>query len=266
MIVSWSPISGQGATTSHVAALAAHYALTNNNHSLLTHTSLRYSALELLFGKIQSKAKGFEDAGLAALERLAKSHMLKSDVIKDYTETIYAGSLDLLGGFQNNRSSDFDLFESLLPNLLEAYDLVWIDANKSDGGNAGLKVLDQADLILINLPQNRFILDRFYGDESFQEKLKDKNCIVLLSQYDSGLQFNIHKIKRKYKVKCPIFAIPSTSQFRNASNKMNLSDYFYTHVTSRNNASSSIEFIKSLEKVNMFISKDLKLSGREAVE
>lgn len=62
-IVSWSPVHGQGTTTSNIAALAAHYALSHENHSVITHTQLNYSSLESLFGKYKTAVKGLRNRG-----------------------------------------------------------------------------------------------------------------------------------------------------------------------------------------------------------
>lgn len=266
IIVSWSPINGQGATTSNIAALASHFALTNEFHSLVTHTNLNFSSLEQLFGKVQSKSKGFEDTGLAALERLVKSNLIKTEAVTDYTETIFAGNLDLLGGFQNEREKSENLVETLLDILHPAYDVIWIDAHSGNDSETTKKILAKADLILINLPQNRFVLDKFYSGEDYPSELNGKNCIVLLSQYNEDQQFSLRKIKRKYKILDPVFPIPYTSQFRDASNNLNIPDYFYKQVFSENKASTSYDFIQSLGKTNKYIIKKLGLQGREAEE
>lgn len=158
-IVSWSPVHGQSGTTSNIAALASMFALKYQTRNLITHTQLTYSSLESLFGK-EILEGGFE-GGMTALERLAKSHLLKTEAVMDYTESIYNGRLDILGGTKQPESNQ-ELVEILITILRDAYDIVWIDAHSGGYNNLSLGLLESADIVLVNLPQNRFVLDRFF--------------------------------------------------------------------------------------------------------
>ena len=83
IIVSWSPVHGQSATTSNTVSLAAMMSLDQPYRSLLTHTQLSFSTMEAMFKK--SGTDGLEDSGLKALERLVKSKLLTPQAIPDYT-------------------------------------------------------------------------------------------------------------------------------------------------------------------------------------
>lgn len=264
-VVSWSPVHGQGATTSNVAALAAHYSLTNRNHSLITHTQLNFSSLELLFGKEKTKSKGFEDSGMVALERLAVSKLLKPEAINDYTEAIYANRLDLLGGTQDQALENQKLLEVLLRTTGDAYDVVWIDAHSGTRNEITQKLLKSADLILVNLPQNRFVLDRFFNGDDFPKELEGQNIVILISQYDEDISFNIRKIKRKYKTKYPIYPIYYSRQFKEASNQWNISEMFY-RINTSNKDMITKNFVDSLTAVNKLIARKLELNTNEGEE
>lgn len=204
-VVSWSPVHGQSAATSNTAALASMFALTYSAKNLITHTQLTYSSLESLFGK-KLEEEGFEDMGMAALERLAKSSLLKTDAVMDYTEAVYSGRLDILGGTSRTQKKQ-QLIEILLEYVKEAYDLVWIDAHSGLRNELTVKLLKTADVVLVNLPQNRFILDHFFKGDDYPEFLKDKDVLVLISSYDPDSSFSIKKIKRRYKTNVPVLPI-----------------------------------------------------------
>ncbi|SCX63193.1 hypothetical protein [Lysinibacillus fusiformis] len=260
-IVSWSPVHGQAATTSNVAALAAHFALIYTHQSLITHTQLTYSSLESLFKKEMTDSRGF-DSGIEALERLAQSSLLKPDAVRDYTETVYKNRLDLLGGTQNQSLETPHLLEILLKVAESAYDIVWIDAHSGTRSNTSKRLLKKADLVIVNLPQNRFVLDQFFSGEGIPEELKNKDFIVLISQYDQHVKPGIQKIKSKYGKKHPVFAINYSSKFKDSANKFEFTELFYRVVNS-SKGSDIQDFIKSLEKVNKYILKKLDLEELE---
>lgn len=259
-IVSWSPVHGQGMTTSNIAALAAQFALTNEHHSVIMHTQLNYSSLELLFGKQKSNVLGFEESGLVAIERLIESNLIKPEAVHDYTETIYAKRLDLLGGSYPDNEGTEKMLATLLKVVGEAYDLVWIDAHSGTRSEVTRRTLLNADIIIVNLPQNRFVLDRFFTEE-YPPELEGKEVLILISQYNDNSQFGLRKIKRKYNIKEPVFAIPYSKQFRDASNNLNIADYFYTRAVRTNKLSPSDGYIAVLNKVNKHISKKLAFSN-----
>lgn len=260
-VVSWSPVHGQAATTSNVAALAAHFALTYSHKSLITHTQLTYSTLEALFRKEMTDSRGF-DSGIEALERLAKSSLLKPDAVRDYTETVYKDRLDLLGGTQNQSLETPLLLEMILNVAESAYDIVWIDAHSGTRSNTSKRLLRKADLVIVNLPQNRYVLDQFFSGDGFPEELKNKEIIILISQYDSQVKPGIRKIRSKYDKKHPIFAINYSSKFKDSANKNEITELFYRVVNSSKGLNIQ-DFIASLMKVNKYIVKKLELEEIE---
>ncbi|MEV6689579.1 MULTISPECIES: hypothetical protein [Bacillati] len=263
-IVSWSPIHGQGGTTVNVAALASMFAIEYPSHSLITHTQLTYSPLELLFGK-GNYAKGFETSGMTGLERLVKSQKLQPNTVRDYTETVYAKRLDILAGTKN-KSYEQGLIEAVLSNATDAYDLLWIDAHSGSRNEITNNLLQEADIVLVNLPQNRFVLDRFFSGADFPEILKDKELIILISSYDENSSFSIKAIKRLYKTKLPMYPILYSHQFKDAANHQLLSEFFYKYKENRKEQ-PAYDYIYSLKAVNKVIAKKTGLySNREDVD
>lgn len=257
-IVSWSPIHGQSATTTNIAALASMFALKVPSTNLITHTQLSFSTLESLFGK-EVIVEGFEDAGINALERLIKSNLLKPEAVMDYTETIYSKRLEILGGMKKAESNMDTLMDILILAIREAYDFLWIDAHSGQQNPLSNRLLADADVVLVNLPQNRYILDRFFKGDLFPDVLKNKPHVVLIANYDENLSLSIRKIKRRYGVKTPIFPVNYSSQLKNACNELGLAEFFYRNqLVEKGNP--SYPYIKSLEKINKFISKETGFS------
>jgi len=263
-VVSWSPVHGQSGTTANTVSLASMFSLDNPTRSLLTHAQLSLSSLEFLFRK-GNKEDRFNDEGMEALERLVKSKLLKADAIPDYTKTIYKNRLDLLSG-NHKVHEDPSYSETVLRTILSVandhYDLLWIDAHSGIHNQATRVLLEEADLVLVNLPQNRFVIERFFSGEDFPEALKDKPYVVLISMYDEEAAYSLRTIKRTHKVKVPLFAIPYSSAYRDAFNQQAVTEYFLRSKEVKK-GDSSYTFIHSVRQVNAFIKKSAGLSQLE---
>ncbi|MEK4487999.1 hypothetical protein MHH81_21045 [Psychrobacillus sp. FSL H8-0484] len=261
-IVSWSPVHGQSATTSNTVALASMFSLDGHNHSLLTHTQLTYSTLEYLF---QSDNPGFDDGGMEALERLVKSKLLKSEAIPDYAITIYKNRLDLLLGsnkaWDNSVEAD-RLLRSVLNVAATHYNTLWIDAHSGTFNHTSKSLFKDADLVLVNLPQNKYIIESFFNGESFPEELKGKPYVVLISTYDENASFSIRNIKRTFKVKVPLYPIMYSSGYRDAINQQEVSDFFYRSVNLKK-GDREYSFIESLRAANKGIMKAFDVNVTE---
>ncbi|MDD1505222.1 hypothetical protein PVA17_21100 [Lysinibacillus sp. CNPSo 3705] len=253
-IVSWSPVKGQGCT-SNTAALAAVFALNYQVNSLITHTQFSESILEEVFNKAH-KMVGF-DSGLKALERLAKSVLLKPEAVIDYTETIYNNRLDILGGSQTHQG-DMEILQTLLNVTKEAYDLVWIDTETGPPNEMTEKVLKAADVILVTLPQNKFVLDRFFTQKEYPAFLDEKNVVYLVGSYDPEAALSVRKIKGNYKLKNKVMPVLYSHLFNDAFNTNSLTEFFH-----RNKSVSKkhpvYEFTDGLKTINHFLAKQVDL-------
>lgn len=252
-IVSWSPIHGQGGNTSNIVALAIAMALGEYTptRSLLTHTQLTRSNMEFLFNK--EKRSSFDDKGMDALERLVKSNLLKGDAIQDYTDTLIRDRLDLLAGSQKAEiSTSKELaWRSVLEMAKLQYDFIWTDVHSGHRQALTLNLLEESDLVIVNLPQNRYVLDRFFNGDDFPTPLKTRDYIIVIGQYDPTSVLSLKNIKRNYNVKMPIYSISYSSEFNNALNVQRIQEYFYREC-SKGNSQRSV-FISELMKINHYI-------------
>ncbi|WP_338657275.1 hypothetical protein V6B14_22260 (plasmid) [Sporosarcina psychrophila] len=261
-IVCWSPVHGQGATTSNTVALASVLALDQPYRTLLTHTQLSYSTMEGMFSK--GKKQVFDDGGMVALERLVKSKLLKPDDVPAYTETIYKSRLDFLPG--GNVSVETKDIEQVLFTILRAaqqqYDLIWIDAHSGTANKSTSTLLKQADLVIVNLPQNKFIIEQFYNPETFPEELKDKPYIVVISQYDNKASYSLRNLKRQLKVKMPLYEVLYDTGFRDAVNQDAVMEFFY-RATKTQKGDALYPFVNSLREINDAVLKKLDFTRAE---
>lgn len=249
-IVSWSPVAGQGATTSNTVGLASVMALENAHRSLLATTQLTTNAAGL---SRKSKASVFDDSGIDGLERLIKSKLLKPNDIQVYTDTIYKSSLDYLPGRMSGREKD-EVLNVILHIAKEQYDFIWIDAESGITSSQTQDLLTKADLILISLPQNSHVIENFMAN--IPKQLQDKPYFILVSQYDEKASYSLRNIKRQNRVAAPLFAIPYATAYRDAMNQNSVAEFFIRAMTVEKR-DSLYSFIQSLKTINSAIVKQL---------
>jgi len=261
-IVCWSPVHGQGANTSNTVALAAVASLETPYKSLLTHTQLSYSTMEGMFSK--KKTQGYDDGGIVALKRLVKSKLLKPDDVPDYTDTIYKSRLDFLpGGSLNTGDNEAEqMLYTILRAAQKKYDLLWIDAHSGDANSTISTLLSQADLILVNLPQNKYIVEKFFTSSMYLEVLMDKPYLIVLGQYDNKANYSLRNMRRQYKVKAPMFAIPYETSFRDAVNQETVTEFFYRSIKTKK-GDSLYPFMNAIREINEAVMKKLDVSPPE---
>lgn len=260
-VVNWSPIHGQGNTTSNTTTLSLLYSIENQTKNLITHTQLQYSGMEFLLKRDQ-KDQSFTNSGVKAIERLMKSRLLKPGSIGDYTDTILKNRLDLLGG--NSEEVDPKLLQTVIEVANTNYDLIWIDAHSGNRNQATKDLLNMADVIFVHLPQNKFILDDFFNEKNgIPKEIAEKPHIFIISQFSTQDSLNLKKIKRLYGIDKPIFAIPYSDSVKQASNQQKVTEYILKRADV-NKKHADYPYISSLRLINQHLEKGINLEkGRE---
>lgn len=229
-IAFWSTVHGQTTTTSNAVALALMIALEYRLKILITHNHYERSTLEnSLIDKMYLKTDLTElkDTGIDALSRFIKFNALDKESISSYTTTILRGRLDLLMGTKSINKALYlsnlnDVIETILNSAKTYYNLLIVDV-ASGHNELSDKILNNAELIVVNLNQSKNVLDEFFKKD--YEAVKDK-CFFLISLYDVGAKYNLRTIQRKYKIKSNIAKIPYCRAYADACNEGNAVEFF----------------------------------------
>lgn len=237
----WGPVHGQVATTSNTVAIASALATTTSIKTLATHTHWENSTLERAFLRNNSSSSNefinFNDMGLDALVRFAKSHKLEPGMVKDYAHPIIKQRLDLLHGTTKRDSLAVSEMNGVLNRIFENikafYDLTLVDVNSGSFNNLTKTVIQNSDLLVVCLNQNVSILDRFFIDGEWNDLLGSKPFILALGQYDRNAHMTYSNIARKYKYDGPIYTIPRCADFLSANNESAVIEFFMRNRSNR---------------------------------
>jgi cellulose biosynthesis protein BcsQ len=201
MIVAfWSNVHGQPRTTSNMVAVAVAIASGYNQKCLLTQTHFNLNNLEpCILGSRENNKDVFTDIGLDGLASVLKLRAIDQKTIDNYSIPLINKTLSLLPGTtaRNRKAFVNDMgmtISMLLTEINKYYDFLFVDVN-SGADELSRLILKQADLVVVNLCQNKSVLDNYMSDQS----LSDKKKMYLLGNYDRNSTYNLHNLKLMYK-------------------------------------------------------------------
>jgi MinD-like ATPase involved in chromosome partitioning or flagellar assembly len=257
----WSPFHGVG-TTANCISSALDISLNYAIKSLVMHNQYIKSNMETAFLASESSdlLANFEDKGVDALERLAMSAQLTSENFYNYTTTIIEERLSLVTGTTKPKEELFEKMRHTIMNIVkvarDSYDLVFVDANAGNRNEMTVKVLEEADVVVVCLSQNKLILDTFFQKREWLECLDNKPLILVIGKYDPTSKYTTKFIKNAYEYSGEIFTIPYCSSFLDSHNDHRVADYFLANIKRSRKDDSSYYFqeVKKLSKAILDLS------------
>lgn len=229
-ILFWSPLHGQGQTSNlHVCALIMNLLLHKSVVMMQTHFSKNNLEYPLVGQNIGKQSKGmknlFLDIGLDVAVTYSNMEKLNLRMLESCCLSFPDTSLFLLPGTETKNKETFDRdigksIHRIIRDADECMDMVMIDSNSGDD-ELSLRLMSLADLIIINLTQRRYVLDKFFNDYG-DEFLVNKKVFYLFGDYDDNSCCNINNCRRRYKKyinNSNSGVIPYCTQYMDAQNE-----------------------------------------------
>jgi len=270
-IAFWSPNHGQTGTTSAAVAMACMAALLYNFKILLAHSHFERSTLESCFMKEKvhdhEDFLDFSDNGLDALKRLAKNGRLTSGMICNYTISLLANRrLDLLQGTKTSKPIDAQETLALLSQIFTIanrdYDLTMIDVPSGTHHKLTRTIIQQSDLVVVCLNQNKAILDAYFSSKSYASMLGEKTILYNIGMYNKNSRYTLKNLAKTYGMD-HVMCIPYDVGFMDACNNSRILDFIMRHLT-MNSKNKHKNLLQHLEKNCERMMKQLEKNNQEA--
>lgn len=237
MIVSfWAREHGQPRTTSNMQAVATMLACDLQIRTLVAHTHLERSTLEKAYSSLRTM-EGLDKStgGMDAIIRLVKSQNLTSMSVKEKSLPIIENRLDLLEGPSIEHQS---YFLEALPYILDAaktyYDISFFDVSSGMSNPITNLVLQHSDLIVVNLNQNRNILDTFFKREDPFDIFEGKPILYCIGAYDRKAGLSVDRMVKEYQLlKKSVGYVPLNTSYLDAQNERNIIDFLLRATTKK---------------------------------
>lgn len=231
----WSNSNGRAGTTSNMTCISILCAMLEQKKSILFENHYNLNGLEQAFLKdrgpyqsiIKEEFSFYDQRGLDGLIRRVHSNYTYDEIMEDVSLKFLDGLLYYLpkNHDMNHEYFEFELNQVVKPllSLLDrSFDCVFVDTVANNSLSTKI-VLEEADLVVVNLSQNKILLDHFFSNyQSLVEK-----SIFLVGNYQEKSKYNLKSIHRRYQIPYEILgAIPFHLPFGEAMNGGDAVKYF----------------------------------------
>ncbi|MBW7475209.1 hypothetical protein K0T92_10660 [Paenibacillus oenotherae] len=228
LVAFWGPVHGQVRTTSNMVAIATTIALDHHVRILMTHTHFERSTLEKAYTKLRHvNSPTLGAIGMDAIERLVQCGMLTPEGIRDNAESIIKDRLDIISGPMNQEIAGF---RKVLPHIFDSYkrfyELLFIDVSSGTRNELSSLVMKHADLIVVNVNQNKSVLDPFFAKEEWLSVLDEKPIVYCIGSYERNSKLTRSRMAKLYGIpKKRIGYVPHNVRYMDAQNDQHIIDY-----------------------------------------
>lgn len=263
MLVSfWSLYHGQCGCTTNMLIYALSCVFQKKLKILLSHTQFGDSDLERYIYSEDFNDLSMSDMGFKPLVRLARNSMLSPEDFSNYTMPILKNmKLDLLSAMALNPDFKDEFKESELNAILqvlsvasEAYDIVFVDLPSGLALELTRKILKKSDLVVVNLNQNKLVLEKFL---KFREEEMLRNYIVNISSFESESKCSVRYLKNKYKLDDVIYT-PYNPLIMDCMNNANIVEYFGRNLMA--NRMDKTGFFSTVERMTNIMLKKIRIN------
>lgn len=222
--------------------------------SILLQTQYTLNRLELSLLKQEQRAQMEEvPRGMNALIKSILAGTGTREMLMNCCVSLKNHKIDFLPGpYNKSREVYEEEMDATITEILylaeQCCEYLYVDSGVSKNPNS-MKVLEEADLIVMNLSQNKRILDDLLN----HSLLRNKNICYLIGNYDPKSQYNKTYLFRNYKKlnKENTFFIPYNTEFRDAVSEATVTTFFL------------VNFYCEEEDENRFFIEEVKNAARK---
>ena len=239
IVTFWNSTKEQCGTTSSAVALATQVAIEHNIKVLLISTSFNDRTIKDSFWKENKKSPiglytnnryDLVNSGIEGIDRALRSNKVSPDIIKDYTQVVLTGRLEILLGLEGNQGQ-YDLIKEKYPQIINLagkyYDLVIVDLDNNVGEKITNDILKESDVIVSMVSQRVNQIEKAKENYEKSSLLKYENSIITIGRYMDDSKYNVKNISRIIlKSKDLVNTIPYNSLFFDAIQEGKTIDLF----------------------------------------
>ncbi len=231
-ILFWSPYHGQG-QTSNLYVIALVFAILYKKRVLLLQTHFKNNNLESpLVGcnvdKCTDKIELFDDIGIDMATTYSNMNRLSKKTLENCCLTFLDSLILMMPGTKNKSKETFDRdiggsVNRMIKTAEDCVDFVFIDSNSSDD-ELSIHLMQTAEMIVVNLTQHRYVLEKFFLEYG-RQFINNDRVFYLFGNYDVNSSYNIYNCQRKYSqyIKPGNSAmIPYCTKYMDAQNESNV--------------------------------------------
>lgn len=262
----WSNSSGRAGTTSNMACMSILCAMLEHKRTIMFENHYNLNDLEQAF--IQEREKRnhvlkeelayYDPKGMEGLIRRVHSNYTYKEIMEDVSLKFMDNLLYYLpkSDLVNHEYFEFELnqvIKQLIAFLNHSFDCVFIDTASNQMLSTKL-ILEDSDLVVVNLCQNKSVLDHFFFH---YHSLMDK-AVFLVGNYREQSKYNLCNIRRRYKIpREKIGVVPFNFEFSDAVSGGTAIEFLMRNLSCKRQDDNYF-FINEVKKSAAMIMKCLK--------
>lgn len=264
IIAFWSDEKKETAQTLSMVALTTYMAIQHNYKILSVSTNFKDVTLEEAYWNLEKEQSFFKkinidntgtiglESGIEGLIKVIRSNKTTPNIVSNYSKVIFNDRLDVLGGPKTTQYSEYLEIAKMYPEILNIanknYDLVFVDISKRMDEEEANRILEIADVIIVNITQRLAIIDKFNTLREENKFFKNNNVLLNIGRYDKYSKYNIKNISRYLRMKKDVLVIPYNTLFFESCSEGRVAEFFLklrnTDLGDRNNT-----FVQELDRM-----------------
>ena len=241
IIAFWSNEEKETAQTMSMVALSTYMGSNHNYKILNVSTSFNDETLENSYwnlAKMEQLMKTFSknvsqvglESGIEGLVKVINSNKTSTNIISNYAKVVYKGTLDVLCAPKTKNYEEYKHIAEYYPDIIQianrSYDFIFIDISKNMPKEQAKRILEIADVIIVNMTQKLKTIDEFMKLREKNDFFKKNNILLNIGRYDKFSKYSIKNITRYMKEKKEVHAILYNTLFFEACSEGTVAEFF----------------------------------------
>ena len=242
IIAFWSDEKRETGQTLSMVALTTYMAIEHNYKILNVSTNFKDETLENCYWSTEKQntlikgiAQGRDsviglESGIEGLVKIIKSNKTTPNIVSNYSKAIFSDRLDVLTSPKTKIYSEYLEIAKIYPEILDIanrnYDLIFVDVSKNMDDEEANRILEIADVIVINMTQKLQIIDKIGKLREENNFFKKDNILFNVGRYDKFSKYNIKNISRYLRLKRDILAVPYNTLFFESCSEAKVTELF----------------------------------------
>ncbi len=242
IIAFWSDEKRETGQTLSMVALTTYMAIKHNYRILNVSTNFKDQTLENCYWTTEREephanritqektlAVGIQ-SGIEGLVKIIKSNKTTPNIVSNYSKVIFNDRLDVLEAPKTRAYSEYLEYAKIYPEILNIanrnYDLVFVDVSKNMDEEEANRILEIADVIIINITQKLQIIDKINELREENSFFKNNNVLLNIGRYDKFSKYNVKNISRYLRMKQDILTVPYNTLFFEGCSEGKVVEFF----------------------------------------
>ncbi len=170
------------------------------------------------------------ESGIEGLVKIITSGKTSTAIISNYTKIVFKDRLDVLLAPKTKNYEEYKEIAQYYADILQVanrnYDLVFIDISKKMPQEQIDKILEMADVIVVNITQKLKMINRYTELREQNPFFKKNNILINIGRYDKFSKYNVKNISRYMREKKSVLAVPYNTLFFESCSEGKVADFF----------------------------------------